>query len=402
MKLSGLLHRTRSELPGVSGVARVDRHTGALLRRLRPGDVAVLDQVDLDRATADALVAAAVVAVVNAAPSISGRFPNLGPQILVDAGIPLVDAVGAEVLHAVKDGVRVRVHEGVLYAGEQVLAEGVAQTADSVADALVEAKSGLAHQLEAFAANTIEFMRRERGMLLDGVGVPDVQVDLADRQVLVVAAGYDHVADLARLRRFVREHRPRLIGVGAGADALLAAGHRPDLIVGNPAEVSEEALTCGADVVVPAFTDGHAPGLHRVQDLGAGAVTFLSGRRQNYTDVRLSCLGEGKRRASVSLCLRRLVVTRRSPYVIELSAVDRAALQQRARAYTAPHHQVMRAKIVLLAADGLENTVIADRLDVGGAAGVQVAQAVLRGGLGRPEGSPADRSAAGLFPLWRW
>ena len=216
------------------------------------------------------------MAVVNAAPSISGRFPNLGPQILVDAGIPLVDAVGAEVLHAVKDGVRVRVHEGVLYAGEQVLAEGVAQTADSVADALVEAKSGLAHQLEAFAANTIEFMRRERGMLLDGVGVPDVQVDLADRQVLVVAAGYDHVADLARLRRFVREHRPRLIGVGAGADALLAAGHRPDLIVGNPAEVSEEALTCGADVVVPAFTDGHAPGLHRVQDLGAGAVTFPS------------------------------------------------------------------------------------------------------------------------------
>ena len=58
-------------------------------------------------------------------------------------------------------------------------------------------------------------------------------------------------------------------------------------------------------------------------------------------------------------------MTRRSPYVIELSAVDRAALQQRARAYTAPHHQVMRAKIVLLAAAGVENTVIADRLDVG-------------------------------------
>ena len=276
MKLSGLLHRTRAELPGVTGVARVDRHTDALLRRLRPGDIAVLDQVDLDRATADALVAADVAAVVNAAPSISGRFPNLGPQILVDAGVPLVDAAGTEVLHAVKDGTRVRLHDGVLYSGEVALAEGVAQTADSVADALVEARSGLAHQLEAFAANTIEFMRRERGLLLDGVGVPDVQVDLAGRQVLVVAAGYGHVADLRRLNRFVREHRPRLIGVGAGADALLAAGHRPHLIVGNPAEVSDEALTCGADVVVPAFTDGHAPGLHRVQDLGAGAVTFPS------------------------------------------------------------------------------------------------------------------------------
>ncbi len=276
MKLPGLLQRTRPELPGASGVARVDRNTGALLRRLRRGDVAVLDQVDLDRSTADALVAAEVAAVVNAAPSISGRFPNLGPEILVDAGIPLVDAAGGEVLHAVKDGSRVRVHDGVVYSGDRALAEGVAQTPESVADALVEAKSGLAHQLEAFAANTIEFMRRERALLIDGLGVPEVEVDLDGRQVLVVAAGYDHVAELGRLRRFVREYRPRLIGVGAGADALLAAGHRPDLIVGNPAEVSTEALTCGADVVVPAFTDGHAPGLHRVQDLGAGAVTFPS------------------------------------------------------------------------------------------------------------------------------
>jgi uncharacterized membrane-anchored protein len=276
MKLPGSLQRTRPELPGVSGVARVDRNTGALLRRLRRGDVAVLDQVDLDRSTADALVAAGAAAVVNAAPSISGRFPNLGPEILVDAGVPLVDAVGGEVLHAVKDGARVRVHDGVVYAGDRALAEGVAQTPESVADALVEAKSGLAHQLEAFAANTIEFMRRERALLIDGLGVPEVEVDLDGRQVLVVAAGYDHVAELGRLRRFIREYRPRLVGVGAGADALLAAGHRPDLIVGNPAEVSTGALTCGADVVVPAFTDGHAPGLHRVQDLGAGAVTFPS------------------------------------------------------------------------------------------------------------------------------
>ena len=276
MKLPGLLHRTRSELPGVTGVARVDRHTEALLRRLKRGDIAVLDQLDLDRATADALVAAEVAVVVNASPSISGRFPNLGPEILVDAGILLVDAVGPEVLHAVKDGSRVRLHDGVVYLGDRAVAEGVAQTPESVADALVEAKSGLAHQLEAFAANTIEFMRRERALLLDGLGVPEIEVDLKDRQVLVVAAGYDHVADLHRLRRFIREYRPRLVGVGAGADALLAAGHRPDLIVGNPAEVSTEALTCGADVVVPAFTDGHAPGLHRVQDLGAGAVTFPS------------------------------------------------------------------------------------------------------------------------------
>ncbi|MBW0103913.1 putative cytokinetic ring protein SteA [Pseudonocardia sp. KRD291] len=276
MKLSGLLHRSRPELPGLTGPARADRRTEALLRRLRPGDIAVLDQIDLDRATADALVNAEVAAVVNAAPSISGRFPNLGPQILVTAGIPLVDDAGSELLRAVRDGVKVRLHDGVLYSGEQPLGEGRVQTEDSVADALAEAKSGLTHQLEAFAANTIEFMRRERSLLLDGFGVPDVDVELAGRQVVVVAPGYDHVAVLRSLRPFIREYRPVLIGVGAGADALMAAKYKPDLILSDPSEVSTEALMSGADVVVPAFADGHAPGLHRVQDLGASAVTFPS------------------------------------------------------------------------------------------------------------------------------
>ncbi|GAA3106121.1 putative cytokinetic ring protein SteA [Pseudonocardia yunnanensis] len=276
MKISGLLHRSRPVLPGLAGTARVDRRTDGLLRRIKPGEIAVLDQVDLDRATADALVAAGVAAVVNASPSISGRFPNLGPEALIDAGIMLVDDVGAEALHTIKDGSRIRLLDGVVYAGELRLADGIEQTADMVADAMVEAKSGLSHQLEAFAANTIEFMRSERAMLLDGAGVPQVEVELAGRQVLVVAAGFDHAAELAQLKHFIRDQRPVLVGVGAGADVLLAAGYRPQLIVGDPSEVSTEALTCGADVVVPAFADGHAPGLHRVQDLGAGAVTFPS------------------------------------------------------------------------------------------------------------------------------
>ncbi|WP_103383321.1 putative cytokinetic ring protein SteA [Pseudonocardia dioxanivorans] len=276
MKLSGLLNRSRPELPGLAATARVDRRTDALLRRLRPGDIAVIDQIDIDRATADALVAAEVAAVVNASPSISGRFPNLGPEVIVGAGIVLVDGVGEDVLRSAKDGSRLRLHEGVLYSGETEIARGVEQDADSVADALVEAKSGLTHQLEAFAANTTEFMRQERALLLDGHGVPEVEVELAGRQVLVVGTGFDHTKELARLKDYIREYQPVLLGVGAGADALLAAGHRPHLIVGDPAEVSTDALTSGADVVVPAYADGHAPGLHRVQDLGASAVTFPS------------------------------------------------------------------------------------------------------------------------------
>jgi uncharacterized membrane-anchored protein len=274
MKLTGLLARTSEGLPGATGVARVDRRTGDLLRRVGPGDVAVLDQLDLDRRTAEALIAAEVVGVVNASPSISGRFPNLGPEALLQAGIPLIDDVGTGVLRSIKDGTKLRLHEGVVYAGEREVAIGVRQTPESVADQLIEAKAGMSAQLEAFSANTIEFLRRERTLVLDGHGVPELFVPMRDRQVLVVAPGYGHVDDLKRLKRYIREYRPVLIGVDAGADTLREAGLRPDIIVGDPDGISTQTLRAGAEVVLPAQSDGHAPGLDRIQDFGIGAVTF--------------------------------------------------------------------------------------------------------------------------------
>jgi len=275
MKLSGML-RSRPVLPGLVATARVDRRVENLLRRVKPGEIAVLDQVDLGHATADALVAAGVAAVVNAAPSISGRYPNLGPQVLVEAGVVLVDDVGSQVMTLARDGNRLRLHEGVLHAGAIRLASGSVQSTATVAAAMGEAKAGLTHQLEAFASNTIEFMGRERALLLDGVGVPEVDVELSGRQVLVVVPGSGHLKELKRMRGYIREYRPVLVGVGAGADLLIAVGYRPDLVVGDPGEMSNVALTSGADIVLPAFADGHAPGLHRVQDLGAAAVTFPS------------------------------------------------------------------------------------------------------------------------------
>ncbi|MBN6038680.1 putative cytokinetic ring protein SteA [Amycolatopsis sp. 195334CR] len=274
MKLTGLLSRNDETRPGVTGVARVDRRTRELLRRISPGDIAVLDQLDLDRATADALVRAEVAGVVNASPSISGRFPNLGPEILLAAGIPLIDSAGGSVLRNVKDGSKLRLHEDSVYLGERKVASGTRQTRESVADQMIEAKAGMSTQLEAFSANTIEFLRRERTLILDGVGVPELRLSLRDRHVLVVAAGNGHAEDLKKLKKYIGEHRPVLVGVDGGADTLIAQGHTPDVIVGDPLGIEAETLKCGAEVVVPAQPDGHAPGVARIQDLGIGAVTF--------------------------------------------------------------------------------------------------------------------------------
>lgn len=274
MKLTSLLTRSSETLPGVVGVARADRHLASLLRKIGPGDVVVLDQLDLDRQTAEALVKAEVAGVVNASPSISGRFPNLGPEILVGAGIPLVDNVGGDILAKVKDGMKIRLDEGAIYAGDRKLGAGTVQTADSVADLMIEAKAGMTAQLEAFSANTMEFLRRERTLLLDGVGVPDMHTHIKGRHVLVVANGSGHTKDVKALKKYIGEHNPVLIGVDGGADTLRGLGHKPDIIVGDPNGIDAGTLKCGAEVVVPAQPDGHAPGVERIQDLGIGAVTF--------------------------------------------------------------------------------------------------------------------------------
>lgn len=274
MKMPALLARTTTELPGVTGIARIDKNTRRLLDRVGPGDIAILDEIDLDRVTADALVQANVVAVVNASPSISGRYPNLGPEVLVASGIVLLDNVGDEVFKRVKDGAKLRVDNNRLYVGERRLALGTELAEHDIADMMIEAKTGLVDHLEAFSGNTIEFIRSESPLLIDGVGVPEVDVNLAGRHVVVVADGPDRVTDLKSLKPFIKEYSPVLVGVGAGADTLMKAGYKPSLIVGDPDEMKTATLKSGAQLVLPADTDGHAPGLARIQDLGVGATTF--------------------------------------------------------------------------------------------------------------------------------
>lgn len=274
MKMSALLSRNANARPGVIGAARVDRDIDRLLRRVGPGDIAVLDILDLDRVTADALVDAGVVGVVNASPSISGRYPNLGPEVLVANNIALIDNAGPEIFKKIKDGSKIRLHDGGVYHGERRLVHGVERTDEEIADLMHDAKTGLVAHLEAFAGNTIEFIRSESPLLIDGIGIPDIDVDVYRRHVVVVTDGAAAAEDLKSLKPFIKEYQPVLVGVGAGADVLREGGYRPQLIVGNPEQISAESLKCGAQVVLPADADGHAGGLERIQDLGIGAMTF--------------------------------------------------------------------------------------------------------------------------------
>ncbi|QBS37960.1 hypothetical protein E1B22_09450 [Thermaerobacter sp. FW80] len=260
----------------VTGTARVDRRTKRLVRRLRPGDIAVVAHRDMDEVAARSLIDAGVRAVLNADETLSGRYPAAGAACLLEAGIPVVDGLGEALLAQVQDGDPLWVEDGAVGCGERVIACGTPLTRQRLEERLAAAQANLDRELARFLENTLEWARRERDLILGRWEPPPLRTRMAGRPVLLVARGPSYRDDLAAIRPYIDEVRPVLVGIDGGADALLAEGYRPDLIIGDMDSVSDRALACGAELVVHAYPDGRAPGEARLRALGLPAVRFAA------------------------------------------------------------------------------------------------------------------------------
>ena len=250
------------------GIAKLDKRTKDLVKRLNPDDIAIIDHADMDRVSAEGLLGTGAEVVINASPSISGLYPNLGPLILTRGGVTLLDDVGPEIFDRVREGDLIEIVGEEVRLGSSVVARGHRLSVQSVEAAMESAKAGLGDQLDKFTRNTLEYLDKDRSLLTDPTWVPSTVVDLHDRQVLVAVRGYDYLDDLRTLVPYIRELRPVLIGVDGGADAIIEAGFTPDIIVGDMDSVTDDALASGAQLIVHAYPDGRCPGMERLERLG--------------------------------------------------------------------------------------------------------------------------------------
>lgn len=252
----------------VEGPARLGERTKHLVKRLRPGEVAVINHVDIDRIAAEELIEAGVVAVLNAAPSSSGRYPNAGPLMLAREGIALVDAPGANLFDLVKDGDRVRVSGTAVYVNGEEITEGRRLGITELEREMQEHRQRIDEALGEFAENTVAHVREETDLLTGNIAFPPTRASFRDRHVLIVVRGDRHRRDLKALRAYIRDVRPLIVAVDGGADGILEAGLKPDMILGDMDSASDAALCCGAELIVHAYPDGRAPGRERLLEAG--------------------------------------------------------------------------------------------------------------------------------------
>ncbi len=264
----------------LTGVARVDRRTKDLTKRMQPGEIAVINHADIDRVAAEGLIAAQVGGVLNAAVSITGRYPNGGPIRLVEAGIPLVDGIGESIMEAVTDGDVLTVESGEVRRNGGLLGSGTVQTVEMVSAAMEAARANIGDELERFAANTLEYISHEAKIMFEPLELPELHAKFKGRHAMVVVRGHDYLSDLAALKGYLREYRPVLIGVDGGADALLDHGFTPDIIIGDFDSLSNDAVHCGAQLLHHVHPDGRAPGRENLEALGlapgAGYEEFVA------------------------------------------------------------------------------------------------------------------------------
>jgi uncharacterized membrane-anchored protein len=265
--LLGRRNGARPEAP-VEGTARLGERTKHLVKRLGPGDVAVIDHVNIDRIAAEELIEAGVVAVLNASPSSDGQYPNTGPLMLARAGIRLVDAPDAGLFELLKDGDELRIEGGAISVAGEEVAQGRLLGAPELERQLEQQRERIDEALAEFAENTVAHVRQETDLLTGDVEYPPTRASFRDRHVLIVVRGDRHRRDLKALRAYIRDVRPIIVAVDGGADGVLEAGLRPDVILGDMDSASDRALRCGAELVVHAYPDGRAPGCERLLEMG--------------------------------------------------------------------------------------------------------------------------------------
>ncbi|NLJ41682.1 MAG: hypothetical protein GX352_08760 [Clostridiales bacterium] len=258
----------------IRGIAKKNHRTKALISQLSYNDIAVIDHMDIDGVAAMQLVEKKVQAVINAAPSVSGKYPNRGPGVLYSAGVPIIDNIGQDAFNKITNNDYLEVDEDRLMVNGSCLCNIKYLTQNDIDIKMKEASANFWNVLDKFIENTLNYAKREKELIIQPASLPNIRLQMGGRHVLVVIRGNNHLEDLKAIRVYIEEMNPVMVGVDGGADAILDCGYRPDIIIGDMDSVSDRCLRACKEIIVHAYPDGRCPGMKRIENLGLKATNF--------------------------------------------------------------------------------------------------------------------------------
>jgi len=260
----------------IKGIIKKDKKTKNLVNRLQHRDIAIISHKDLDEIAAISLAEKKVSCIINTEKTISGKYPNRGPSVLMEKNIPIFEVDNNEIFNSLKEGDEIEIiDDTIVFNGEQI------GKCNYISNSIIEELMKLGYdniesELDAFIENTLEYAKKEKNLVTGKIEIPKIDTVINGRHVLVVVRGKDYKADLIAIKNYIDEVKPVLIGVDGGGDALLEFGFIPDIIIGDMDSVSDNCLLKAKDVIVHAYTDGRAPGLERVKSLEIVPRLFIS------------------------------------------------------------------------------------------------------------------------------
>ncbi len=260
----------------IKGIIKKDKKTKNLTKRLKPGDIAIIDHKDIDEIAAISLVESKIKCVLNLNSSISGKYPNKGPSILNESGIILLESKNKEIFDLVAEGDELELNDNVIVYKDNIIGIYEELNTEKINELLKIGHSNLETELDKFIENTLDYAKKEKELVLEKGNMPKIKTKMNNRHALVVVRGKDYKKDLMAIQSYISEMRPILIGVDGGGDALLEFGLTPDIVIGDMDSVSDKCLQLSKEIIVHAYKDGRAPGLERVKNLGLEAKVYPS------------------------------------------------------------------------------------------------------------------------------
>ncbi len=258
----------------IKGIAKKDKVTKNLTNRLKAKDIAIISHKDLDEIAAISLVESKISCIINTEETISGKYPNRGPAILVENNIPIFEVDND--LKAIKEGEEIEIIGDEIYRNGNLISKCLYLSKDKIEKLLKLGYDNIESELDLFIENTLEYAKREKALVTGDISIPDIKTKIKDKHVLIVVRGKDYKRDLMAIKSYIKEVKPILIGVDGGADALIEFGYTPDIIIGDMDSVSDKSLSLSKEIIVHAYPNGRAPGVDRVEELGIKPILFQS------------------------------------------------------------------------------------------------------------------------------